>query len=91
MKEEVCQICKKPIPGTMVGTGNGLAHPHCYERQHQPLSASSLYEVARGHGDPVLAAQVIADLVPDNIAAEIVKRFNRRLFLQWERRCEEPT
>lgn len=90
MKAESCQICKKPIPGMMVGTVGGFAHPHCYERQNQPLTACNVYEVVRGN-DPILAANVISDLVSPELAAEIVSRYNRRLLMQWQNRCEEPT
>ena len=88
-EHDVCEICHKPITGCFVGTGTGFAHDYCYERTHQPTIAHSLYEVARGHADPVIAADVINGLVPEDLAAAIVKTYNRRLLLAWQRRCEE--
>lgn len=91
MSEGNCGICGKEIEGMFVGYGIGRAHAHCYERKYQPLTAQNLFEVARGvGGDPVLAAKVIVDLIPEHLAADIVRTYNRRLLLQWEKRCEEP-
>ena len=89
----MCMRCKKPITdGLMTGMLGGLSHVHCALRERPPQTAQNLFEVARGvGGDPVLAAKVIADLVPEDVAAEIVRTYNRRLLLQWEKRCEEPT
>ena len=66
--------------------GDKHIHRHCWERDNMPTVAGSLYEVARGHRDPVLAAQSIAELVP---AAQIVRSYNRKLLLAWQIRCEE--
>jgi len=52
------------------------------------MTAQTIYQMARGRGDPVLAAEVIAQLVPHELASQIVDEFNRRLLLQWQRRCE---
>jgi hypothetical protein len=72
-----------------VGTGaGGKAHSHCYNKRHPPMTAQTIYQMARGRGDPVLAAEVIAQLVPHELASQIVDEFNRRLLLQWQRRCE---
>ena len=82
-------MCGKPLDGMLVGLGGGAcAHRHCYEREHPPRAAKTLYEMARGVGDPVLAAEVIAQWVPHELAAQIVDDFNKRLMKQWRRRCE---
>jgi hypothetical protein len=83
-----CTICGAPHNGSGVGTGNGLAHRRCYEKEHPPTPALTLHQMARGRGDPVLAAQVIAEWVPHELAAQIVDDFNARLMKQWLRRCE---
>ena len=83
-----CEYCGEPITGVMVGAGTGLAHRHCYERRHPPTAAQTLYQMARGRGDPVLAAEVIAAWVPHELAAQIVDDFNRKLMMAWQRRCE---
>ena len=82
-----CTICGTPVTGLMVGTGNGVAHSECYEREHPPRTACTLYQMARGCGDPVLAAEVIAELVPAELAETIVAHFNKRLMKAWLRRC----
>jgi hypothetical protein len=83
-----CTICGAPHNGSGVGTGNGLAHRWCYEKEHPPTPAQNLYQMARGRGDPVLAAEVIAQWVPHELASQIVDDFNIRLMKQWLRRCE---
>ncbi len=83
-----CEYCGQPLNGMFVGTGTGRAHSHCYNREHPPMAAQTLYQMARGRGDPVLAAEVIAQWVPHELAAQIVDDFNKRLMKQWQRRCE---
>jgi len=83
-----CEYCGQPLDGMYVGTGTGRAHRHCYNREHPPMAAQTLYQMARGRGDPVLAAEVIAQWVPHELAAQIVDDFNKRLMKQWLRRCE---
>jgi hypothetical protein len=84
-----CEYCGKSLDGMFVGTGTGFAHSHCYNREHPPMAAQTLYQMARGRGDPVLAAEVIAQWVPHELAAQIVDDFNKRLMKQWQRRCEQ--
>ena len=83
-----CDICGEPLEALSVGTGDGRAHRHCYEREHPPTPAQTLAQVARGRGDPVLGARVIAEMVPAELAEQIVDEFNRRLMLQWQRMCQ---
>ena len=84
-----CALCGKPLDGMFVGLGGGAcAHRHCYEREHPPMAAQTLYQMARGRGDPVLAAEVIAQWVPHELASQIVDDFNARMMKQWQRRCE---
>jgi len=87
LMNDKCTICGNPVTGLMVGTGNGVAHSECYEREHPPRTACTLYQVARGCGDPVLAAEIIAALVPPELAETIVEHFNKALLKQWLRRC----
>jgi hypothetical protein len=82
-----CTICSLPLGGTVIGTGNGNAHPRCYDRAHPPWPACTLYQVARGCSDPIIAAAVIAELVPPDVADKIVHVFNERLMKDWLRRC----
>lgn len=87
---KVCCACGKPIRGLYMSCqGDKHIHRHCWERTNMPTVAGSLHEVARGHRDPVLAAKIIAVHVPDSIAKEIVRIYNRHLLLDWQRRCEE--
>lgn len=86
---EKCAICGEPISGVFVTTGhNSVAHRHCYEREHPPRVAHTLYEVARGCGDPVLAAEVINEMTPADIGSRIVDEFNKRNMQLWRCRCE---
>ena len=86
---ENCTICGEPLSGLRIGTGNGgAAHRHCYEKEHPPRAAQSIYDMARGIGDPVLAAEVIHEMVPQDLARDIVAAFNVRLMKAWRRRCE---
>ena len=85
---ENCTICGAPHDGSGIGTGNGLAHSWCYYKENPPKPAQTLYQMARGHADPVLAAQVISNWVPHELASQIVDDFNRQLMKQWQRRCE---
>lgn len=92
MSEEtkVCCACGKPITGLYMSCqGDKYIHRHCWERGNMPSIADSLYQVARGHRDPVLAAKIIADMVPAELAVQIVRQYNRQLLLDWQRRCEE--
>lgn len=89
MNEGLCGICETEIDGMFVTLGNGAkGHPHCYARQHKPRPATSLKQVARGHSDPVLAAEVICAHVSDDVAAKIIADYNTLLMAQWKRRCE---
>ena len=84
-----CSICNTPNEGGgYKNLQGGLDHRHCHEKQHPPMTAVTVYQMARGRGDPVLAAEVIAEMVPDDLSAKIVDEFNRRLLIQWQRRCE---
>jgi len=85
---ELCSICMKPHNGSGVGNGDGLDHRWCYERQHPPKDAETIYQVARGCGDPVLAAEVISEFVGGNLGNLIVREFNIRMRKNWTRRCE---
>lgn len=87
-----CSICGKPIDDQklFVSDGDGgHAHGHCYERRNPPKMAATIFEAARGFGDSILAARVIKDLVPHELAEQIIAEFNRRSRAQWQRRCEE--
>jgi hypothetical protein len=83
-----CTYCGKPHNGSGIGTGVGLAHRWCWEKEHPPAAAQTLHQIARGRGDPVLAAEVIAQWVSHELAAQIVDDFNKRLMKTWQRRCE---
>ena len=84
-----CTICGEPHNGSGVGTGNGgMAHRWCYAKEHPPQAALDLHQVARGSGDPVLAAAVIAAMVPDELGERIVAEFNAQQHKNWERRCK---
>lgn len=84
-----CSICNTPIKGIKVTNGKGgFDHRHCYEKQHPPLEAETLWQVARGCSDPTLAAKVVAEMVDDETASKIVAEFNRRVLINWKRRCE---
>ena len=84
-----CGLCGAPITGMFVGLGGnaGVAHRHCFEREHPPREATTIYQVGRGAADPVLAAEVIAELTPPDVAAAIVGEFNRRVRELHARRC----
>jgi len=72
----------------MVSSGIGrYAHSQCYERKHAPKSPDTFYEVARGGGDPVLAAELIVKYVPANVAAQILLGFRNRTQANHVRRC----
>ena len=83
-----CPICKEPNEGGGYSMPGGMAHRHCYMRENPPKAAQTLHQMARGCGDPVLAAEVIAQWVPHELASQIVDDFNARLMKQWLRRCE---
>ena len=83
-----CVICGAPISNSWVGTGHGYAHSGCYTRQHPPIPATTIEQVARGIGDPVIAAEVVSQLVPEELAAKIVAEYNRRMLTLWQKRCE---
>ena len=83
-----CPICHDPNNGSGYSMEGGFAHRHCYEKQNPPRVAQTLYQMARGCGDPVLAAEVIAEMIPAQLAESMVTEFNRRLVMQWQRRCE---
>ena len=88
---DVCSICGKELAGSLISTGrHSFAHPHCWHRQNPPTKAVSLYQVARNGHDPLLAAELIADIVPNDIAQQIVSKFNARIAADHERRCAEP-
>lgn len=83
-----CAKCGDKIDGMFFGTiAGGVMHRHCYEQENPPMAAQTLYQMARGRGDPVLAAEVITAMVPADLADQIVNEFNRRLMIQWQRRC----
>lgn len=88
MKQLKCEICGNPITGAQIGTGSGFAHPHCYHRENPPTPATSFYIVARGASDPALAAEVVSEMVDPDTARRIVDTFNKRLLIDWARRCE---
>ena len=83
----MCVYCGEEVKGAIVRTGTGVAHRHCFELQHEPGRAETLYQVARGHHDPRLAAEVIAQYVPIDLAVTIVNAYNEQLHEQWKRRC----
>jgi hypothetical protein len=85
---EKCEMCGADLHGMWIGTGTGAAHRHCYYKQHPPRAAQTIFEMARGVGDPMLAAQVIAEMMPPNLGCDMVSEFNRRLMKQWLRLCE---
>ncbi len=88
-KVETCVLCGKPLGPLFKFTENReRVHPHCFNKRHPPEAAQTLYQMARGVGDPVLAAEVIAQWVPHELASQIVSDFNRRLMMQWQRTCE---
>ena len=82
-----CTICGAPHNGSGIGTGDGLAHRWCYEREHPPRELATMYEVARGCVDPILAAEVVAEMVPYELADAIVVEFNKRMAVLHKRRC----
>lgn len=89
MKNQLCPFCNKPTEGSGIRVENEmLAHSSCYYRANPPRVAHNLYQVARGCGDPVLAADVISEIVPKELADNIVEEFNKRLMKDWLRRCE---
>ena len=89
-KHKTCCLCSQKIVGSLtVGMGGArYAHSYCYEREHPPRTARTLYQVARGGGDPVLAAAVLHELIPAALADQIVDEFNRRLVKNYARRCQ---
>lgn len=89
--ENICSLCgKENSAGVgMLNAEGGLDHSHCWEREHPPLILDSLYQVARGGCDPIIAAEVISKLVPEKVAKEIVEEYNLRVKIQWERSCVE--
>ncbi len=84
----LCSICHKPLEGcTFVGTGDNTgAHTACFEREHPPTPAIKLNDIVRG-ADPILASEVICELVPADLAERIIRSFNQRLLRQWLKRC----
>lgn len=88
-KRKVCCACGKVIDGIyMTCCGDKHIHHHCYVRQNMPQIAVSLREVAGTLYRHALAAEVIAEIVPPDVAAEIVRTFNRRMLLEWHRDCK---
>lgn len=87
-----CCFCGKEIGRAFIGVGDrGLAaHPHCFHKANPPRAAINLWHVARGASDPVLAAETLVDLIPADLAEQIVEEFNDRLIKLWGRRCAEP-
>ena len=85
-----CCYCHKRLgTGCFVLAGDGKsAHSTCYYRENPPYTACSIYQMARGRGDPVLAAEVISDMVPKELADDIVDEFNKRLMKNWLKNCE---
>jgi hypothetical protein len=86
---EKCHLCGDNLSGIFISLyGGGIAHPHCYHRKHPPYKPVSLYEVARGSSDTLLAAEIIADMVPPKLAQKIVERYNEERHAAWLRQCE---
>jgi hypothetical protein len=88
MNERICEYCAEPITGVFVWTGTGPAHAHCYAQRNPPAPAANFYVVARGHVDPVLAAEVMADLVPEPVKTQVIEEYNKRLLAAHLRRCQ---
>lgn len=85
---ENCTICGEPLGDLRIGTGNGNAHRHCYARERPPRAAQSIYDMVRSVDDPMLAAMMIHEMVPPDLARSIVTAFNVQLIKNWRRRCE---
>lgn len=88
-----CTICGKRIGEYRLFVADGRgghAHGHCYERAHPPQYVKTIWEVVEvSHAR--IAADVIAEMAPQELAEAIVAEVNRRIHAQWARRCEAPT
>jgi len=86
-----CTICHKNIGHghPMTTTETGYAHNHCFTRTQEPKTIQTLEELASGRPDAVLSVEVIVEFVPEALAAEMVKAYNRRLLLKWQKDCQE--
>ena len=85
-----CSICGKPIDDQklFVSDGDGgHAHGHCHERAHPPRYVKTIWEVVEASNARV-AADVISEMAPQELAAAIVAEVNRRTHAQWALRCE---
>ncbi len=86
-EKPICTLCSTFVDGAFVGHVGGVAHPHCFDRAYPPRVARTIYQMVRGIADPVLAAEIIWQMVPADLADKIVDEFNRQLMLGWLRRC----
>jgi len=44
MANEPCCICKLPLQGTVMGAGDGYAHPECYWRRRAERAEAAPFE-----------------------------------------------
>lgn len=85
-----CEICGKPMmDGTVKWTGSGNAHPNCYTLNNPPITARKIEELLWNCNNPMLCSDVVCEIVPAEMKAEIVRTYNRRLLLDWQKRCDK--
>lgn len=84
---DICVYCVQPITGTMISTGNGMAHTACYYRAHPFVPKDTFWQVLHGE-DQELMRELIEHYMPEALQADIVREYNARARAWWEQRCE---
>lgn len=77
---ERCELCGEDITGgAIIGVNDGWSHARCYHDAHPPRVATDATQVISGMDAPVLARQLIADLLTPEQGRLLVDRYNRAM------------
>ena len=73
---DTCTICGKKMGCASIGTGTGMAHPKCYYIKNPPRLALTVEDVVNGGEDPVLARELILQILTPTQKAQLVETYN---------------
>lgn len=82
-----CNICE----GEIKGSCQAGAHIGCYARENPPKAAKTVRELVVFAADPVIARNVIMDLIeqlPSDVVNSALNDYNKRLYKMWQGRCD---